>query len=107
MEVWSPEELVMESALNDRLGEDRGETATPAAAAEVARKVKGQWTIYLAFRKSNMGIGFGPPPTARPGFDPDKRGPNDHFARLTPEQRVQRARQRIQVNENWPTERAD
>jgi hypothetical protein len=99
VEVWSPEELVVESALNNRLGGDRSELATPAAAADVARKVKGHWTTYLAFRKSNMGIGFGGPPTDRPGVDPVKRGLNDHFARLTPEQRVRRARERNQLNE--------
>jgi hypothetical protein len=94
MELWSPEELVVETALNARLGSDPGPTATAQAAAESARKVGGQWTTYFAFRKSAMGIGFGAPP--RPGSDPLKRTPNERFARLTPEQRVQRARERLQ-----------
>lgn len=94
MEVWSAEELVMESALNDRLGGEHYEDATTAAAAEVARKVKGKWTTYLAFRKSIMGVGFGAPPTGRPSLDPAKHNPNDRFTRLTPEQRVERARNR-------------
>ncbi len=100
VEFWSPEELVMESALHDRLGRNRSEIATPTAAAELARKVKGRWTTYLAFRKSNMGIGFSGPPTPRPGFDPMNRNPNDRFARFTPEQRVQRARERMEPDEN-------
>ena len=94
MEVWSAEELVMESALNDRLGGEHTEEATTAAAAEVTRKVKGKWTTYLAFRKSIMGVGFGAPPTGRPSLDPAKHNPNDRFTRLTPEQRVERARNR-------------
>ncbi|HYT58891.1 MAG TPA: hypothetical protein VEL06_01895 [Haliangiales bacterium] len=96
VEFWSAEELVMESALYARLGSERSETATSAAAAETARKVKGRWTTYLAFRKSSMGMA-GPPP-GRPGLDPVKRDPNDRFARLTPEQRVARARERLELN---------
>jgi hypothetical protein len=100
VEMWSPEELVMESALNGRLGGARRDLATAATAADVARKVKGKLTTYLAFRKSNLGMGFGHLPNGRPGLDPARRGPNDHFSRLTPEQRVRRARERIHVEEN-------
>lgn len=93
VEMWSPEELLMATPLKDRADGERIETATPAAAANTARKVNGRWTTYLAFRKSSIGIGFGSVPG--PGMDPLKRGPNDRFARLTPEQRVQRARARL------------
>jgi hypothetical protein len=94
MEVWSAEELAMESALSDRLGGEHTDEATTAAAEELARKVKGKWTTYLAFRKSIMGVGFGAPPTGRPTLDPTKHNPNDRFSRLTPQQRVERARNR-------------
>ncbi len=126
VEVWSPEELVMEARLRPRLGDDgatpdRG--ATAAAAAETARKVKGRWTTYLAFRKSSLGARFGIAPRPRPGLsqpiskrgeksvspagEPPRglgqaaRGPwlnlNDRFSRLTPEERVQRVRERQQA----------
>jgi len=101
VEAWSPEELIMESALSARIDRKNGREATSVAAAETARKVGGKWTTYLAFRKSSMGIGFGGPP-ARPGLDPLKHGPNnpnDRFARLTPEQRVQRARESMGLSQ--------
>jgi len=102
MEMWSPEELVMETMLTGRLGptSEPDPAATAKAAAETARKVNGHWTTFLAFRKSSMGVGFRLPPPGgpagldKPGFDAMKHDPNDRFARLTPEQRVERARQR-------------
>ncbi|MBI4657291.1 MAG: hypothetical protein HY735_00330 [Verrucomicrobia bacterium] len=104
MEIWSPEELLMESLLRPRLGDDRAtqdSAATPRAAAETARKVHGRWTTYLAFRKSSMGVGFGVTTPARPGLSSQPfsgHGPvpnsNERFDRLTPQQRVQRARER-------------
>jgi hypothetical protein len=116
MEMWSAEELVMETPLSTRFGE---QDVAPGAtsAAETAKKVNGKWTTFLAFRKSALGIGFRLPPPGGPGgpngpngprgpfgpggpdkpaFDPMKHNPNDRFARLTPEQRVQRARDRAQ-----------
>jgi hypothetical protein len=117
MEMWSPEELVMETPLSTRFKTDSDEpAATAQAAAETARKVKGRWTSFVAFQKSAMGIGFRPPPASpngpggpdRPGFDPMKHNPNDRFARLTPEQRVQHARQRgafVQQNVDRDIER--
>jgi len=92
-EVWSPEELLMESTLKGRLGEQTNQVATAQGAANAARLVKAKWTIYLAFSKSVMGVGFGGPPG--PGKDPLRRGPNDRYARLTPEQRVQLTRERM------------
>jgi hypothetical protein len=118
MEIWSPQELVMETPLSTRVGE-QDVAATPKSAAEMAKKVNGKWTTIFAFRKSPMGIGFSPPSIARqdgpgggpaftrgpggpggpggpdrPAFNPMKHNPNDRFARLTPEQRVQQARDR-------------
>jgi hypothetical protein len=93
MEVWSPEQLVIETRLGKRLGNDHGQSATAEAAADAARKLNAKWTTYFAFSKSAMGIGFSGQP--RPGSDPLQRSPNDRFARLTPEQRVLRARERM------------
>jgi hypothetical protein len=116
MEMWSAEELVMETPLSTRFAE-QGIAPTAKSAADIAKKVNGKWTSFLAFRKSSMGIGFRVPPPGgpggpngpngphgpfgpggpdRPAFDPMKHNPNDRFARLTPEQRVQRARERAQ-----------
>jgi len=98
-ESWSPEELVMESALHPRLGGDPIEEATPAAAAEAASKIKGHWTTFLAFRKSMMGMGIGRVPSPDKGPGQFKHDPNERFARLTPEQRVQRARERTKMKQ--------
>jgi hypothetical protein len=100
VEVWSPEELVLESSLHNRLGSEHGEAATAAAAAETAHKVKGRWTTYFKLHKSAMGMALGGPPPDKPGFDPFKQkpNPNDRFARFTPAQRVQRERERLQRN---------
>lgn len=114
METWSPEELVMESKLRPRLGDDaatRDNAATPAAAAKTARKVDGRWTTVLAFRKSSLGVGFGlrtgaPPRLSGRGPNPAELGqlptppnPNKRFTTLTPEQRAQRERERRGVSE--------
>lgn len=96
IETWSPEELLMESGLNKLMKNDPGQEATAKAAEEMSNRVKGRWTTYLAFRKSNLGIGFAARSPAKPGLGPGKHNPNDRFVRLTPEQRVQRARQ-------WPS----
>ena len=90
-EVWSPEELVVELPLTPRLSREHYQAPTTAAAAEAARTVHGHWTTYLAFRKSSMGVGWMPPGR--------QLGPNDRFATLTPEQRVQRARARLAPDE--------
>ncbi|MBI4663102.1 MAG: hypothetical protein HY735_30205 [Verrucomicrobia bacterium] len=120
VEMWSPEELVLESQLRPRLGNDgaaQDRPATAEAASETARKVDGRWTTYLAFRKSSMGVGFGVRTPARHGSSQSlstrrpkppelggaMHGPgpnsNERFDRLTPEQRVQRARARRGFNE--------
>lgn len=93
-EVWSPEELLAETSLTNRIAADPAQEPTAQAAEQAARKVNGEWTTYLAFRKSIMGVGFAGPGLGRPGTNPLKHDANDQFARLTPQQRVQRARQR-------------
>lgn len=91
-EMWSPEELVMETPLSARLGTEANPAPTAQEAQETARKLNGQWTTYLAFKRSIMGVGFAG--LGRPGAGPLKRGPNVRFAELTPQQRVQQARER-------------
>lgn len=121
LEMWSPRELVLESSLRNRLGNDLISTnsvPTTAAAAQTARKVDGRWTTYLAFYKTSMGIGFKMPrgpnvdrnsaasskaSQTGPALGPDSRptpgrmlrppDPNRKFENFTPEQRVQFARQ--------------
>lgn len=100
MEIWSPEELVMESSLRPRLGNDgtmRDIAVTAASAAETARKVNGRWTSFRVLRKSSMGVGFKAMTPPRPGLSSPsiiEPGP-DPSATLTPEQRVQRAREHV------------
>jgi hypothetical protein len=95
-EVWSPEELVASSALSAKLGTNLEVQASAPAAAAAARQLHANWTTYLAFRKSILGVGFvaphGPPAPGQALRGPD---PNERFRNLTPEQRVERARQRF------------
>ena len=121
VEMWSPQELVLESSLRNRLGTDSISTnsvPTKAAAAQTARKVDGRWTTYIAFHKSSEGIGFKTPRGSAPlnatqltgksrvdvGSNMSGAGPtpahilrppipNRRFQDFTPEQRVQLARQ--------------
>ena len=122
VEMWSPQELVLESSLSNRLANDFISTngvPTTATAAQTARKVGGRWTTYLAFHKSNMGIGLKMPrapssdrksaassPTAShtgPASGPNSlpkparihrpQNPARVFQDFTPEQRVKLARQ--------------
>src|SRR5256885_15861223 len=121
VEMWSPQELVLESSLSNRLGNDSISTnsvPTTAAAAQTARKVDGRWTTFLAFHKTSMGIGFKmrrqsspfdatqitskssngvgsemPGARPKPGQMHQPPIPNRRFTDFTPEQRVQLARQ--------------
>ena len=105
VEMWSPEELLLESTLTNRLAGKQVETnektlkdgspANAAEAARVAQEVKGKCDNFIAFRKSLMGIGFPRPGNGPPNIAAFRQAQNDRFARLTPEQRVQRARQRL------------
>ena len=121
VEIWSPE-LLLESSLSNRLGNDsisESIALTKAVAARTARKVGGRTATYLAFHKSSMGIGF----KMRRGTDSERNraaslpsasqttpavGTNDppatgrmhrppnpirRFQDFTPEQRVKLARQ--------------
>ncbi len=117
IEMWSPEEVVIQSSLVPRLASDPSISNSPptaATAAQVAKMANAKWTTYLAFAKSSFGLGLaGLPPggervtaavTAKGGGPPvvNLRGPNPNarFDTLTPQQRVQRARERVQFNLN-------
>lgn len=98
IEAWSPTELIIASQLGERLGTNAALSATAGAAAETALKVHGKWTTFLAFSKSPAGIGFSAMPHGRPAPGQFGKGPNDsmeRFGNLTPEQRVQRERERL------------
>jgi hypothetical protein len=99
VESWSPEELVLETRLKGRLGDVDIQKVSATTAAQTARKLQGKWTTCVAFRKSILGIGFAQPTHGDPGQAPLRIRENNRFARLTPEQRVVQARQRLQINE--------
>jgi hypothetical protein len=121
-EVWAPEELVAESAFKDRLDNALPQTEIPIAAKETARKLNARIATLIALRKSAFGIGFGRPSfhtftggpprqnngtnfAQLPGPPPDfqqaaTQERNAMFERLTPEQRVQRARELLESKEN-------
>lgn len=126
---WSPEELVTESSLLGRLSDEHIETATAASASATAQKVNGHWTSYFAFSKSIGGVGFAgmPPMMAQFGQGgmarrangsfmnsalgqtnfhfpvPSEINPNQRFANLTPQERVQQARMRQEFRRFQPT----
>ncbi|HET7873774.1 MAG TPA: hypothetical protein VFL42_14760 [Terriglobales bacterium] len=97
MQMWSPEELVLESALTNHLNPAAPLMPNAKDAAEVSRKISGRWTSFVAFKKSNFGVGFGglPPAPGRHGLEGGPGDENARFTTLTPAQRVQRARERI------------
>src|SRR5207249_9518653 len=106
-------ELLVESALTNRLAAQPTEnnpdspmaaqrSANADAAVKTAKEVKGKCASFIAFRKSMMGVGFAVPPhgpNGPPSMDAFRQAQNDRFARLTPEQRVQRARQRLALTQ--------
>ncbi len=111
-EIWSPEHVVLEQKLQSKLGDKSYSDASEATAREVAEKVKGDLTtLYVLsrapggmpfaanrMRKFNVGEGGGtnsvpgqPPPM--PNIEAAvQRAEAENYTRLTPEQRVQRAR---------------
>ena len=134
VEIWTPEEIVLESRLSDRLSDFHAEP-TLASANEAAKKVKGKVKTYYAMKKSPLGmamegmslnlnrdsgrkvalkpinIGSGTnltnvmngamPSTAEMEVAIRDRKANE-FGRLTPEQRVQRARDRQNLSQPQP-----
>ena len=126
-EAWSPEELVIEERLNPRLGDGFSVSPTIEGASYTAKQVKGSWKTYYALKKSlvpmNLPMMGGSGGRPFGGIEITKgRGTNDSkmarhgapsseelaqalqqqrledLARLTPEQRVLRSRERPQQN---------
>jgi hypothetical protein len=93
IEHWSPTELLMQSALTNRLNGEPIQSASAEEADAAAQKTNGKRATFFAFRKSIMGVGS-PALGAHRGPDAGPPGRNDRFANLTPEQRVERARER-------------
>ncbi|SPE61888.1 exported hypothetical protein [Verrucomicrobia bacterium] len=104
MEVWSPQELLLQASMDPQGDTEHTEPATAESAAQLARKLHGRWATYMALRKSSLGVGMGDMPGPRPGLEAAKPDPNETFARLTPEQRVLRARQRLQFKSQSPAQ---
>lgn len=129
-EIWSPEQLVLESRLSPRLGDNYSTSPSPEGAVETANKVKGSWKTYFALKKSSMPMNMpgGSRMRSFTGNEPGKAlemakhdGTNavanlkhiapsiddiaqsiqqqklEDLARMTPEQRVLRARERKQL----------
>lgn len=114
-EVWSPEHLVLEQKLSGKLGGASYSDPGESVAREVARKVKGDLTTLYVLSGGPGGMAFGGkmmrPLHAGAGGGtnaasgelpplPDleavvKRAEAENYTRLTPEQRVQRAREKL------------
>ncbi len=121
-EVWSPEHLVLEQKLSGKLGDQSYDDPTEIGARAVAKKVKGDLTTLYVLSSGPGGIAFGGkmmrqihaggggsggtngvsgelPPL------PDleavvKRAEAENYTKLTPEQRVQRAREKQAAKAN-------
>jgi hypothetical protein len=113
-EVWSPEHVVLEQKLRPKLGDRNYQEASEKVAQEVCDKVKGDLTTLYVLRGSPGGfpmagrmmrkIHSGTPmgTNGGPGEVPPmpdiesvvKRHEAENYTKLTPEQRVQRAREK-------------
>jgi len=119
-EIWSPEHVVLEQRLQSKLGDQTYADASEAVAREVAKKVNGRLTTLYVLRQSpggfpfagNMmrrihsvtGVGTNHAPGELPAL-PDvegviRRAEAENYLRLTPEQRVQRAREKQAAKSN-------
>lgn len=119
-EVWSPEHLVLEQKLSGKLGDGSYSDPSETAAREVAKKVKGDLTTLYVLSGGPVGIAFGGKMmrqfhTGEGGGTnvasgelpplPDleavvKRAEAENYTKLTPEQRVQRAREKQAAKAN-------
>jgi hypothetical protein len=113
-EIWSPEHLVLDQKLSGKLGNGPYSDPDEKTAMEVAKKVKGDLTTLYVLSSGPGGIVFGgkmmrqlhasggsgtngipdkmPPPPDIEGVV--RRAEAENYVRLTPEQRVQRAREK-------------
>lgn len=121
-EVWSPQNLVLEQRLHSKLGGQTYAEASEAIAREVAEKAKASLTTVYLLRKSPGSFSFGGKVLRRievngadrtnhvagePPAVPDleavvRRAEAENYTRLTPEQRVQRAREKLAARTNQP-----
>ncbi len=119
-EIWCPERVVLEQRLQPKLGEQTYQDASEAVAREISEKVKGNLTTLYVLRKSPGGFPFagkmmrqihresGGGTNAAPGELPPppdiegavRRAEAENYTRLTPEQRVQRAREKKAAKTN-------
>jgi hypothetical protein len=119
-EIWSPERVVLEQRLQPKLGDQTYQDASEAVAREISEKVKGNLTTLYVLRKSPGGFPFagkmmrqvhsgagggtnivGGEPLPMPDIESAvKRAEAENYTRLTPEQRVQRARQKQAAKSN-------
>ena len=119
-EIWSPEHVVLEGRLRPKLGDGDFAEASEAVAHQVAEKVKGSLTTLYVLRAAPGGLPFGGSivrkirqgsvanTNAAPGQPPPlpdieaavRRAEAENYTRLTPEQRVQRAREKQAVKTN-------
>ncbi|HEX5222638.1 MAG TPA: STN domain-containing protein, partial [Verrucomicrobiae bacterium] len=120
-EIWSPEHLVLEQKLLSKLGNESQSDPSENAAREVAKKVKGDLTTLYVLSGGPGGIAFGgrimrqlhagggaDGTNGVPGQLPPvpdleavvRRHEAENYVRLTPEQRVQRAREKQAAKAN-------
>ena len=114
-EVWSPEHLVLEQRLQSKLGAQSYSDPDEPTARKVAQQVKGDLTTLYVLSSGPGGLPFpgmmarqihagggGSGTNSVPGQLPPlpdieavvRRAEAENYVRLTPEQRVQRARER-------------
>lgn len=123
-EIWSPEHLVLEQKLSGKLGDGSYSDPGEMAAREVAKKVKGDLTtLYVlsggpagfpfagkTMRRIHAGGGGSTGTNSAPSELPPlpdveavvRRAEAENYTRLTPEQRVQRAREKQAAKANQP-----
>jgi len=119
-EIWTPERVVLEQRLKSRLGDVIYPDASEAVAREVADKVKGNVTTLYVLRGSPGGFPFagrrmreihhgsdsgtntvpGEPPPLPDIESAVRRAEAENYTRLTPEQRVERAREKEAARTN-------
>ena len=118
-EVWSPEHVVMEERLRPKLGEKDYHEASETVAREIGEKVKGDvTTLYVLrgapggfpmagrmMRKIHSGAPMGTNASGEVPPLPDieavvKRHEAENYTKLTPEQRVERAREKQAAKKN-------
>jgi hypothetical protein len=119
-EVWSPEHLVLEQRLRGKLPQEFDPSPNEAAAREVAEKVKADLTTLYVLSGApggfpsagrmirRMSAGQGDGTNGVPGKLPPlpdvesviRRAEAENYVRLTPEQRVQRIREKQAAKTN-------